>query len=91
MANRKVLINRHTSTSGAPVASEMFYGEIDSIISVCPDKYFTPKLLAERKHVILPSAAQYSIDEQVELQLKQIKSILDSNNTNYIIRTCKSI
>ena len=65
--------------------NEMFYGEIDSIISVCPDKYFTPKLLAERKHVILPSATQYSIDEQVELQLKQIKSILDSNNTNYII------
>lgn len=28
MANRKVLINRHTSTSGAPVASEMFLGEI---------------------------------------------------------------
>ena len=28
MANRKVLINRHTSTSGAPIASEMFKGEI---------------------------------------------------------------
>ena len=65
--------------------NEIFYGEIDSIISVCPDKYFTPQLLAERKHVILPSATQYSIDEHVELQLKQIKNILDSNNTNYII------
>lgn len=28
MATRKVLINRHTSTSGAPIASEMFKGEI---------------------------------------------------------------
>ena len=28
MGNRKVLINRHTSTSGAPIASEMFKGEI---------------------------------------------------------------
>ena len=28
MANRKVLINRHTSSSGAPIASEMFHGEI---------------------------------------------------------------
>ena len=28
MANRKVLINRHTSTSGAPIASEMYQGEI---------------------------------------------------------------
>ena len=28
MANRKVLINRHTSTSGAPIATEMYKGEI---------------------------------------------------------------
>ena len=28
MATRKVLINRHTSTSGAPIASEMYQGEI---------------------------------------------------------------
>ena len=28
MANRKVLINRHTSSSGAPLATEMYLGEI---------------------------------------------------------------
>lgn len=65
--------------------NEMYYGKIDSIIAENPHKYFTPQLLAGRKHVILPSATRPSIDELVEKQLKEIKDILDTNNTNYII------
>lgn len=65
--------------------NEIYYGEIDSIIAQNPDKYFTPQLLAKRKHSILPTATPPAIDEKVEEQLKQIKQILDKNQTNYII------
>ena len=65
--------------------NEMYYCEIDSIIATCPDKFFTPERLAQRKRAILPSASQPAIDETVEAQLKTIKGILDKNNTNFII------
>ena len=57
------------------------------ITNIAPNRiaHLNEMFYGEIDSVILPSAAQYSIDEQVELQLKQIKSILDSNNTNYII------
>ena len=65
--------------------NEMYYGDIDSIIAVSPDKFFTPERLAKRKRAILPSASQPAIDETVEAQLKTIKDILDENHTSYII------
>lgn len=65
--------------------NEMYYGEIDSIIASCPDKFYTPERIARFKRAILPSASQPAIDETVEAQLKTIKEILDRNHTNYII------
>lgn len=65
--------------------NEMYYGDIDSIIAVCPEKFFTPERLAKRKRTILPSASPPAIDETVEEQLKTIKDILDKNHTSYII------
>lgn len=65
--------------------NEIYFGEIDSIIAECPDKFFTPQLLSKRKHAVLPSATLPAIDDNVEEQLKQIKHILDKNHTNYIV------
>lgn len=65
--------------------NEFYYGTIDSIITQCPDKFFTPQLLAARKHAVLPTATKHAIDDKTELQLKLIKQILDKNHTSYII------
>ncbi len=65
--------------------NEMYYGEIDSIIATCPERFFTPERLAKRKRRVLPAATPPAIDEVVEAQLKTIKEILDKNHTNYII------
>ena len=65
--------------------NEMFYGKIDSIITINPNEYYTPERIKRIKRVSLPTASQPAIDEEMENQLKTIKEILDSNHTNYII------
>lgn len=65
--------------------NEMYYGEIDSIIATCPNKFFTQERLAQRKRAKLPSASGPDIDSAMEEQLKTIKKILDENHTNYIV------
>lgn len=86
---KEEMLNHNMLANNAPdriaQLNEMYYGKIDSIISECPDNFFTPQLLAKRKHAILSIVSQPAIDENVEEHLKHIKQILDKNRTNYII------
>ena len=65
--------------------NEVFYPIIDSLIIHDPNKFFTPKRMAKRKHAHLPAPNDPFIDEKVEKQLRTIKSILDKNKSTYII------
>lgn len=65
--------------------NEASYNAIDSLIAINPRLYFTPALLAKRKHAILPTVTAPAINEHVEAKLRLIKQLLDASNTHYII------
>ena len=67
------------------IINEYYYAHIDSILAVDPSKFFTPSRLAKRSYYYLPQPIKPAIDETVEAKLRRIKSLLDKNDTHYII------